>query len=300
MTNKEEMQYIHLLGDLLNAEPKKDRTGVGTYSKFGHQMRFSLKDGTLPLLTTKKVFFRGVVEELLFFIRGDRDSKLLEEKGINIWKGNTTREFLDNRGLKDYKEGDIGPMYGVQWRNFGGETNKINYSECGHPYWLQIPKGIDQLQNAFNLIKNNPDSRRILVSAYNPQESPLGVLDPCHTFFQFNVHNGRLDCLFYMRSWDVALGGPFNIASYAILTHLMAKATGLNPGELVVSSGDTHIYETHRKGVSEQILRDPYPFPTLSINKNISSLQDMENLKYEDFNLIDYKYHPSIKMEMAI
>lgn len=289
--NTEEYQYLDLLKELLHSPKKEDRTGVGTYSKFGHQMRFSLKDGKLPLLTTKKVFFRGVVEELLFFIRGDRDTTKLEERGIKIWSGNTTREFLDSRGLSHYEVGDMGPMYGVQWRNFGGNRTLKDSS---------LKRGVDQLQNAFDLIKNNPNSRRILVTAYNPDETNLGVLDPCHTFFQFNVHNEYLDCLFYMRSWDVALGGPFNIASYAVLTHVMAKATGLKPRELIVSSGDTHLYETHIKGVTEQILRDPYPFPTLKINKDISSLRGIENLKYEDFELLNYKYHPPIKMEMAV
>jgi len=283
--NTEEQQYLNLLQELINADSKEDRTGVGTNSVFGYQMKFSLENGSLPLLTTKRVFFRGVVEELLFFIRGERDSKKLEEKGINIWKGNSSREFLDNRGLSSYKEGDIGPMYGVQWRNFGGTTTN---------------DGVDQLENAFNLIKNNPTSRRIVVTAYNPLETKLGVLDPCHLFFQFNVRGDKLDCLFYMRSWDTFLGGPFNIASYAALTHIMAKATGLKPGELTVASGDTHLYKTHIEQAKEQVSREPYPFPRLKINKEISSIEDMEKLTFEDFELIDYKCHPSIKAEMAV
>ena len=285
--NLEEQQYLDLLSKLVKADPKEDRTGVVTHSEFGHQMRFSLRDGQLPLLTTKKVFVRGVIEELLFFIRGDRDTKALEEKGVKIWTGNTTREFLDKRGLTDYKEGDMGPMYGVQWRNFGGASQFEGW-------------GVDQLQNAFNLIKNNPTSRRIMVTALNPQESPLGVLEPCHTFFQFNVHGEHLDCLFYMRSVDTFLGMPFNIASYGILTHMMAKATGLKARDLIISTGDTHLYQNHIEQAKEQISRKPYPFPTLKINKEIESVLDMEGLQYGDFEIVDYECHPSIKAEMAV
>jgi len=248
-------------------------------------MKFSLEDGKIPLLTTKKVFFRGVVEELLFFIRGERNTKTLEDKGVNIWKGNTSAEFLLERGLP-YSEGDMGPMYGVQWRNFGGNgPNQF---------------GVDQLKKSFGLIKNSPTSRRNIVTAYNPLENHMGVLEPCHMFFQFNVRDDKLDCLFYMRSWDTFLGGPFNIGSYAVLTHIMAKAAGLKPGQLVCQSGDTHLYKNHVDQAREQVSRRPYPFPTMKINRELNSVEDMEKLVYEDFELIDYKCHPAIKADMAI
>lgn len=287
----QEQQYLDLLKNILHEGTiKQDRTGVGTKSIFGSSLKFSLEGGTLPLLTTKKVFTKGIIEELLFFIRGERNTKLLEAKGVNIWKGNTTREFLDKRGLSHYKEGDMGPMYGVQWRNFGAET------ESPH-----IATGIDQLSNAFNLIKNDPTSRRIVVTAYNPVEDKLGVLSPCHMFFQFNVNpDDTLDCLFYMRSVDSFLGLPFNITSYAILTHMMAKATGLKPGHLVFNGGDTHLYLNHIEQAKEQISRAPFVFPKLNIKKNISSIKDMEQMALEDFEIIGYQSHPAIKAEMAV
>lgn len=280
MANIDEINYLKLLDNILNNGNKKaDRTGVGTLSLFGTQLRFSLKNNTIPLLTSKRVFHRGIIEELLFFIRGETNSKKLEEKNVNIWKGNTSREFLDSRGLNHYKEGEMGPMYGNKWRDFHGE---------------------DQLKNALNLIKNDPNSRRIMITAYDPSASKLCVLDPCHMFFQFYVIDNTLSCQFYMRSIDCFLGLPFNIASYAILTHLTAKAAGLEVGELIYSGGDTHIYNTHTGQVKEQISREPFDFPTLQINKDVNSINDMENLVFEDFEIKNYKYHPAIKAEMAI
>lgn len=297
--NIEEQQYLDLLKNLIEAQSKDDRTGVGTYSIFGHQMRFSLEDGTIPLLTTKKVFFRGVVEELLFFIRGERNTKKLEEKGVNIWKSNTSREFLDKRGLNLYDEGDMGPMYGVQWRDFGGATKRDYESQYSKD--LSKVKGIDQLKYVFNEIKNNPNSRRILMTTLNPAEVDKGVLWPCHGIaVQFNVRGDKLDCLWYQRSTDCGLGLPFNIASYAVLTHIMAKATNLKAGDLIFTSGDTHIYKNHIEPLKEQISRDPYPFPKLKINKDVLSIFDIENLAFEDFEVIGYKHYPPIKMEMAV
>jgi thymidylate synthase len=278
--NNDEQQYLNLLKNVLeNGSNKSDRTGIGTKSIFGTQLRFSLENNILPVLTTKKVFTRGVIEELLFFIRGETDTKLLEAKGVNIWKGNTSRKFLDQRGLTDLAEGEMGPMYGAQWRSFFG---------------------VDQLSNAFNLIKNDPDSRRILITALNPAQSHLGVLEPCHTFFQFYVNNNELSCQFYCRSQDLFLGTPFNIMSYALLTHIMAKATGLAAKELIYVAGDAHLYNNHFEQVKEQLSRKPYSFPTIQINKNISSIKDIENLLYEDFKIEGYRSHSSIKAEMAI
>jgi thymidylate synthase len=278
--NLEEKNYLNLLSNILqNGSDRGDRTGVGTKGIFGTQLRFSLENNKVPMLTTKKMFTKGIVEELLFFLRGDTDTKKLEAKGINIWKGNTTREFLDKRGLTHLPEGDMGPMYGAQWRNF-----------CG----------VDQLKNALNLIKNDPYSRRIIVSAYNPSVSDQCVLEPCHMFYQFYVNDNKLSCQFYQRSVDVFLGLPFNILSYAILTRLMAKAANLNCGELIFTGGDTHIYNTHMAQVIEQISREPYSFPQMTINKNLQTIEDMENLSFEDFKIEGYQSHPTIKASMAI
>jgi len=291
--NAEEIEYINLLKKILeNGSVKKDRTGIGTKSIFGSQLRFSLKDNTLPLLTTKKMFLKGIIEELLFFIRGDTDTKKLEAKGVNIWKGNTSKQFLNNRNLNYLPEGNLGKGYGYQWRNFGG--TKI-------PYTSSYDKdGIDQLKDALNLIKKDPSSRKIIVSAWNPQQLNEMALEPCHLLFQFQVDNGKLNLQWYQRSVDTFLGLPFNICSYAILNILFAKASNLTPGELIFSGGDTHCYLNHIEQVNEQIKRVPLHFPKIFIEKNISSIEDMENLSFEDFKLIDYKSYPTIKADMAI
>lgn len=279
--NKEELAYLNLMKEIIdNGEDREDRTGVGTKSIFGSTLRFSLKDNIIPLLTTKKMFWKGIVEELLFFIRGETDTKKLEEKGVNIWKGNTSREFLDSRGLNNYAEGEMGPMYGFKWRNFNG---------------------VDQLKNAIDLIKNKPTSRRIIITAYDPAATNLCVLDPCHLFFQFYVSNEKeLSCQFYMRSVDTFLGLPFNIASYALLTHIIAKAAGLQAKEVIFCGGDTHCYNSHFEAIAEQLTRTPYHFPTIQIIKSINSLEDIEKLQYEDFALIGYNSHPAIKAIMSV
>lgn len=292
-----EQGYLNLLRKIYIAgSDRSDRTGVGTRGIFGTQLRFNLQNDTLPLLTTKKMFTKGIIEELLFFIRGETDSKKLEEKGVKIWTGNTSRQFLDKKGLNHYPEGEMGPMYGYQWRNFGGSHWRFDPYADGYYY----SSGVDQLQNAFNLIKNDPFSRRILVTAYNPLASKYSVLDPCHMFFQFYVDNGGLSCQWYQRSVDSFLGLPFNIASYAVLTHMMAKATGLTAKELIFTGGDTHIYSNHFEQVAEQVNRKPFEFPKLIIKKDLSSLQDMENLSFSDFEIQGYQSHPVIKANMAI
>jgi len=279
MSNQQEQEYLNLIKNiLLNGNDKKDRTGIGTKSIFGAMLKFSLKNNTIPLLTTKKMFTKGIIEELLFFIRGETDTKKLEELGVNIWKGNTSKEFLQSRGL-NYKEGEMGDMYGKIWRDWNG---------------------FDQLQNAIDLIKKDPSSRRILVSAWNVDKLETGVLYPCHYSFQFNVNDGKLSCMFNMRSTDCGLGLPYNIASYAILTHLVAKLTNTVADELVFSGGDVHIYNNHIDALNEQINRVPYDFPKLNINKNINNLKDVENMSSNDFEIIDYKSHSPIKMVMAI
>ena len=278
--NKEEQKYLDLLKEISdNGSERKDRTGIGTKGIFGTQLRFSLENNKIPMLTTKKIHIKSVVEELLFFLRGETDTKLLEAKGVNIWKGNTSREFLDKKGLGYLSEGSMGPMYGYLWRNFNG---------------------IDQLKNALSLIKKDPYSRRILVTAYDPSLSEKCVLDPCHMFYQFHVDNGKLNLQWYQRSVDCFLGLPFNILSYSLLCHMMAKASGLKAGELIFTGGDTHTYSNHFNQVKEQISREPYPFPSLTINKEISSIEDMEKLSLEDFVFNNYKHHPGIKADMAI
>ena len=290
----EENQYLALLTSILNnGVEKEDRTGIGTLGIFGAQLRFSLKDKTLPLLTTKKMFLRGIVEELLFFIRGDTDTKKLEDKGVNIWNGNTSRDFLNKRGLKHLPQGSLGKGYGFQWRNFGGTEQPYNYKDY-------FKDGIDQLANALDLIKNEPNSRKIIVSAWNPQQLKDMALEPCHMMFQFQVDNGKLNLLWYQRSVDTFLGLPFNIASYAILNILFAKAAQLEPGELIFSGGDTHIYKNHVSQSLEQAKRAPYQFPKLDINLPINSIEDMEKLSFDNFIIKDYQCHSSIKAEMAI
>jgi len=296
--NKEEMNYLDLLSKILNGNERSDRTGVGTYSIFGTQLRFSLENNKIPMFTTKKMFSRGVIEELLFFLRGETDTKKLEAKGVNIWKGNTTREFLDKRGLQYLPEGDMGKGYGFQWRNFGGYT----YENHSPHYWriMSTPPGTDQLTKALDMIKNDPNSRKIIVSAWNPNQLDEMALEPCHCFFQFEVVNGELSCQWYQRSVDSFLGLPFNILSYAILTHMFAKASGLKAKELIFCGGNTHIYKNHIDQVKLQMSRQPYDFPTLNINKNIVSIEDMEKLSFDDFEIINYQSHSAIKADMAI
>lgn len=292
--NKEEQRYLDLLSSIkLFGVKKSDRTGVGTSSIFGTQLRFSLKDNKVPMLTTKKMFARGVIEELLFFLRGDTDTKKLEAKGVNIWKGNTTREFLDKRGLNHLPEGDMGKGYGFQWRNFG--ENNVGLDDLYHT------KGIDQLAQVINTLKTNPYDRRIIMSAWNPAQLSEMALPPCHILVQFDVDDkGALSSQFYMRSIDTFLGLPFNLLSYAILTRIIGAACNMPTKEIIFVGGDTHIYNNHVDQVSEQITREPFEFPTMKINKSISTVEDIENLCYEDFLIEGYQSHPAIKADMAI
>lgn len=285
--NQEEKNYLDLLADIVvSGEDKPDRTGVGIYSKFGTTLRFSLKDNKVPMLTTKKMFTKGVIEELLFFLRGESDTKILEAKGVNIWKGNTTREFLDKTGLQHLPEGHMGKMYGHQWRcweTFNG----------GH-------HAVDQIDNVINLLKNDPNSRRIVVSAWNAGDLKDMCLAPCHPLFQFYVTNGELSCCFFMRSVDMFLGFPFNLLSYAILTHIIAKTVGMKAKEIIFMGGDTHVYKSHLTQVEEQCSREAYEFPTIIITKELNSIQDIEQLQFSDFKFEGYKSHPAIKAEMAV
>ena len=292
--NKEEQAYLDLLNKILTeGKIRKDRTGIGTLSLFGTRLDFDLSDWSVPLLTTKEVYAKGVIEELSFFIRGETQTKTLEAKGVNIWRGNTNREFLDKKGFKDYTEGEMGPMYGAMWRKFSAPVDGGCCDAASHA-------PVDQLQNCFDLITNDPYSRRIMMTAYNPQASKYSVLDPCHFFIQFYVSDGKLSSQFQMRSVDTFLGLPFNLTSYAILTCIMAKATKLSPGKLIFVGGDTHLYLSHIEQAKEQITRKPYNFPKLNITKEINSVKDMESLTFNDFEIIDYKHYPKIAAKMAV
>lgn len=287
---REEQQYIDLINDILKTgDVKDDRTGVGTLSKFGCHMRFSLENNVIPLLTTKRIHWRAVCEELLWFISGSTNSKKLSDKGIKIWDANGSRDFLDKNNLHNREEGDLGPVYGFQWRHFGAKYADMHADYTG--------KGVDQLANLIKEISTNPSSRRLILNAWNPTDLQLMALPPCHIVAQFSVTNGKLSCALYQRSCDVGLGVPFNIASYSLLTHMIAHITNLKAGDFIYFMGDTHIYKNHVESLKMQAERIPRPFPTVKINREITSIDDF---KFEDFTLIDYNPHNSIQLSMAI
>jgi thymidylate synthase len=259
-------QYLDLLQDIMdNGVDKTDRTGVGTRSVFGRQMRFDLSKG-FPLVTTKKVHLKSIIYELLWFIKGDTNVKYLQDNGVRIWN-----EWADENG-------DLGPVYGSQWRNWNGE-------------------GIDQLAEVIERIKNNPNDRRMIVTAWNPSKIGQMKLPPCHMMFQFYVANGKLSCMLYQRSCDMFLGVPFNIASYALLTMMIAQVCGLKAGEFIHTLGDTHIYHNHFEQVKEQLSRTPLPLPTMKINPLI---KDINDFKYEDFELVGYESYGVLKGKVAV
>ena len=294
MDNHEEQQYLNLIKNILeNGTWEEGRNGK-TKSIFGNMMRFSLKDGKIPILTTKKTAWKTCLKELLWFIRGDTDNKLLQEQGVHIWDGNTTREFLDSRGLTDYREGLIGPGYGFQWRHFGGDydSSAAGVKEGGS-------SGVDQLQQIIDALKDPAQrtSRRLIMSAWNPQQLDQMALPPCHILCQFNVHDGnKLSCSMYQRSNDEACGTSFNIASYSFLTHLIAKHCGLEAYEFVYFKGNCHIYEEHVDGLKLQITREPYPFPTVSIKQVRENINDY---CVDDFEIHNYQHHEPIKFQMV-
>lgn len=290
--NAEERQYLELIDRIMKTGlVKDDRTGVGTISLFGAQMRFSLRDNKLPLLTTKRVFWRGVCEELIWFLRGETNAQLLADKDIHIWDGNGSREFLDSRGLTENKEMDLGPVYGFQWRHFGAEYKGFDANYDG--------EGVDQIKQIVETLKTNPNDRRLLFTAWNPCALHKMALPPCHLLGQFyvNTDTKELSCMLYQRSCDMGLGVPFNIASYSLLTILIAKATGLRPGELVHTLGDAHVYRNHVDALKQQLERVPRAFPTLVFKKEREFLEDYEST---DMEVVDYVPYPTIKMEMAV
>ena len=287
--NLQEVQYLELLEKILKTgDHRVERTGVGVRSLFGVRMEFDIED-RLPLLTTKKVFWKTILCELLWFISGSTDATILQQKGIRIWDGNTSREFLDRRGLSHLPVGDIGEGYGFNWRHFGAE-----YLDCHTDY---TGKGKDQLAEIVRLIREEPTSRRILLSAWNPLTLHKAALPPCHVLCQFYVRGKNLDCQLYQRSGDMALGVPFNIASYSILTYMLAAVTGLKPGRFIHVIGDAHIYDNHIVGVEEQLKRFPYQFPVLKLKNTRTNLFDFVE---EDFELEGYQSHGTIKLKMAV
>ncbi|MCC3290222.1 MULTISPECIES: thymidylate synthase [unclassified Arthrobacter] len=261
--------YEDLLRDVMaNGTQKSDRTGTGTRSVFGRQMRFDLSE-SFPLITTKRVHFKSVALELLWFLRGDSNVRWLQEQGVSIWD-----EWAD-------EDGELGPVYGVQWRSWPTPDG-------GH---------IDQIAKLVEGIRKNPDSRRHIVTAWNPAEVENMALPPCHALFQFYVADGKLSCQLYQRSADTFLGVPFNIASYALLTLMVAQQTGLEPGEFVWSGGDVHIYDNHVDQVRKQLSREPFPYPKLRIRRTPESIFDYT---LEDFEVLDYRHHPGIKAPIAV
>ena len=291
--NVQELQYLNLLRKLTDLEKTKCGRNGNTKSLFVEHLSFDLRLG-FPLLTTKKMFFRGIVEEFLFFVRGNTDTNILKDKGVHIWDGNTSNEFLESRGLK-YNEGVMGPMYGYQWRYFGSEylTN-----EEGQPLCPQ--GGVDQLAKVVDLIKNDPGSRRILMTTFNPAQAEMGVLYPCHSIsIQFSVDDIYLDMFCFNRSQDVFLGVPYNIASSALLLTVVSSLTNKTPRHLKITMGDTHLYESHINQAQIQMTRVPYAFPKLRV-KPLSSLDIVSHLASHDFVLEGYNSHSVIKAEMVV
>lgn len=288
--NMEEMQYLNLLQKILDYGDKRtDRTNVGTLSCFGERLEFDISI-RIPFLTTKRLAHKTVLRELLWFVSGDTNAKHLQNNNVHIWDGNTSREFLDKRGLHALPEGDIGAGYGFQWRHFGAE-----YIDCNADYTGQ---GVDQIEQVVHLIKTDPTSRRIMFSAWNPAAMHKMALPPCHVLCQFYVRGGRyLDCQMYQRSADMALGVPFNIASYSMLTYMIAWITDLKPGKFTHVIGDAHIYTNHIDAVREQLARKPLVFPRLSFKRQLRNIGEFVE---DDFVVTDYNSHPPIKMEMSV
>jgi thymidylate synthase len=301
----EEYQYLNLIQNILeNGTWEEGRNGK-TKSIFGHSMRFSLKDGQIPILTTKKTAWKTCLKELLWFIRGETDNRLLKEQGVHIWDANSSREFLDSRGLTLTREDLIGSGYGYQWRYFNANYNcftgkRLLDNDINDVHKeTKAFKGIDQLQQIIDALKDTKQrtSRRLIMTAWNPCQLDQMALEPCHILCQFNVHDGnKLSCAMYQRSVDTILGQPFNIASYSFLTHLLAKHCGLEAYEFVYFMGNCHLYENAIDAAKLQITREPYPFPTVTIEQVRENINDYQ---VEDFKVHNYKHHEAIKVAMV-
>lgn len=284
-SNTGEQGYLNLLDYILkHGEQKGDRTGTGTLTVLGAQLRFNLDEG-FPLLTTKKVHFKSVVHELLWFLSGDTNVKYLQENGVRIWNEWATAE---QTAKFNRPEGELGPIYGHQWRNYGA-TKKADGSYNND--------GVDQIKRVIHEIKTNPDSRRLIVSGWNPAEADQVALPPCHTLFQFFVLNGKLSCHLFMRSLDIFLGGPFNAAGYALMTQMLAKVCNLEVGEFILNAGDCHLYNNHIEQAKEQLSRSLFTPPQVILNKDIDNIFDFG---FDDIQLIDYQSHPAIKAPIAV
>jgi thymidylate synthase len=294
--NSEEIQYLNLIQKILKRGTLEKGRNGNTISTFGESMRFSLENGKIPILTTKKTAWKTCLKELLWFIRGETNNKILQQQGVHIWDGNTTRKFLDSRGLTLYPEGMAGPIYGYQWRDFGASYNCFTGKSLDADHSFD---GIDQLQEIIDQLKNpeTRNSRRLILTAWNPKQLDQMALPPCHIMCQFNVHDGnKLSCAMMQRSNDECCGTPFNIASYSFLTHLLAKHCGLEAYEFVYFKGNCHIYEEHIEGAKMQLLREPFPFPTVSIKQLRENINDYQ---VEDFEIHNYQHHPQIKFQMV-
>lgn len=301
-SNYEEQQYLDLVSEIVRiSKPRTTRNNAITQAVFGKRMEFSLENEVLPLLTTKRVFFRGIVEELLWMLRGCTDAGKLQEKNIRIWDGHSSREHLDSVGLGHYREGDTGPLYGFQWRHQGAE-----YSSCDADY---IDRGVDQIANVIESLRDDPHGRRHIVNAWIPNDLHKMALSPCHVMFQFFVEDdGKLSCMLFQRSGDIGLGVPFNIASYALLTKLIAAAVGRKAKKFIHILGDVHAYENHVEPLKHQLNLQPFPFPKVTIDlpsdlaqmSTQEVLTAFETLSFDHFHLHDYQCHKSIKMDMVV
>ena len=287
----EENQYLNLLDDILSSNSEFVGRNGKTLSVYGSAMRFSLENNSIPLITTKKVAWKTCLRELLWFIKGQTNNKLLKEQNVHIWDANGSREFLDSRGLQNNNEDDLGPIYGFQWRHFNAE-----YVSCDTDY---TNKGIDQLKEVINTLKDPKlrNSRRMIISAWNPCQLDSMALPPCHIMMQFNVtNNNKLSCSMYQRSNDEACGTCFNIASYSFLTHLLAIHCDLEPYEFIYYKGNCHIYEEHISNIKIQLQRQPYEFPTLQI---LNKRENIEDYTIDDFKVSNYKYHSPLEYKMV-
>ena len=283
----DETQYLAVLEDVMKTGEKRQTRNATVLSKFGLKMEFDIRQ-YFPLLTTKSVYWKGVVSELLWFLQANTNSKILDNQGVKIWNGNTSREYLDSIGLTGYKEGWCGPIYGFQWRHFNAPYQGPNANYDG--------KGVDQLQTIIDQLIDDPSSRRLYMSGWNPEQMDEMALPPCHVSYQFYVtNNGELQCQMYQRSGDLFLGIPFNIASTALLTNMVANVTGLKPGKIILVVGDAHIYEDHVISVKKQLEKEPYVFPTLDLGDKKTSI---DNFSFDDFDLRSYYKHPTIKAPM--
>ena len=299
----EEYQYLNLLPNILDNGTWEEGRNGRTKSIFGETMRFSLKDGKIPILTTKKTAWKTCLKELLWFIRGETDNKILKKQGVHIWDANTSREFLDSRGLKHYPEDIAGPIYSYQWRHFNANYDYFKAKQIQNDQISNIMGdrcyGVDQLQQIIDALKDPKErfSRRLIMTAWNPCQLDQMALPPCHILCQFNLHDGnKLSCAMMQRSNDECCGTPFNIASYSFLTHLLAKHCGLEAYEFVYFKGNCHIYEDHIEGAKTQLQREPYPFPTVAVKQIRENINDYQ---VEDFEINDYQHHPPIKFQMV-